>query len=74
MKRTHSIASVRRYFVEVQKADSFKPGGEYVVMTQEGFEELRQWMSEQRRFYSLPQVPDVSFWPLRLREGTIYDA
>ena len=35
---------IRRYFVEILHATAFKPGGDYVVMTQEGFEEMKQWM------------------------------
>ena len=69
-----SINRIRRYFVEIMHATAFKPGGDYVVMTQDGFEERRQWMVKQSKAHSLPQVPDVSFWPMRLKEGTIFDA
>lgn len=65
---------IRRYFVEVLHAKAFKPGGEYVVMTQDGFEELRQWMGDQRRIHELPRIPDIPFWPMRLKKGEPYDA
>lgn len=65
---------IRKYFVEIIHATAFKPGGDYVVMTQEGFEEMKQWMVEQSKAHSLPRVPDVSFWPMRLKKGTIFDA
>ena len=65
---------IRKYFVEIIHAKAFQPGGEYVVMTQDGFEEMKQWMVEQRSAHRLPDVPDVPFWPMRLKKGTLFDA
>lgn len=55
-------------------ATAFKPGGDYIVMTREGFEEMRQWMVHHTASHKLPPVPDVPFWPLRLKRGEIFDA
>lgn len=63
-----------RFWIEVEDAKDFSHKERYVLLREEEFEELKEWLSLQTRLRQLPQTPQVHFWNMTFRSDPPYDA
>jgi len=64
----------RRFWIEVENAEDFTSREPYVLMLEEDFNALQQWLRIQTQLHRLPQIPDIHFWNMTFRSDTPYDA
>ena len=50
-----------RFWIEVEDAKDFSHKERYVLLREEEFEELKEWLTLQMRLYNLPRTPQVDF-------------